>query len=144
MAVWELVAYNTDSRYRQDIRYREYTTSKVRAEAFGRIPKIQFTDSGHGIVFDARPHKGHLQPAIRALSDYVTNHLTVTKPAKRRNVNLRRLNDARWAACNTRFAPDDFDSGGVPTMEKAAEVADNAVRAYLGIDVDEWREAVAV
>ena len=36
------------------------------------------------------------------------------------------LNEARWAACNTRW-----DEGCVPTMEKAAEVADNAVRAYL-------------
>ena len=47
--VYELLAYNTECM--QDIRYRKYTTSKKKAEAFNNIPKIQFTDSGHGIVF---------------------------------------------------------------------------------------------
>ena len=72
--IYVLEAYNTDSRYPTDIRYREYTSSKKRAEAFDKIPKIQFTDSGHGIVFSAREHKGHRNPRIHELSSYVFEH----------------------------------------------------------------------
>ncbi len=75
--VYELEAYNTDSRYQSDVRYREYTSSKRRAEAFNQIPKIQFSDSGHGIVFSAREHKGKRKPRISMLSTYVFEHLKV-------------------------------------------------------------------
>jgi hypothetical protein len=34
----------------KDVRYRAYTQSVAKAEAFKRVPKIQFTDSGHGVV----------------------------------------------------------------------------------------------
>jgi len=83
--IWELTAYNTDSRYQNDIRYREYTASKKKAEAFKKIPKIQFTDSGHGIVFSAWPHKGARKPNIYILKDYVKEHLEkaeITPPVK--------------------------------------------------------------
>ena len=72
--IYELLAYNTDCRYQQDIRYREYTKSKKKADAFNEIPKIQFTDSGHGIVFSASEHKGAKKPIVRILSDYVRNN----------------------------------------------------------------------
>ena len=72
MPVWELRAWNTDSRCRDDIRYRNYTQSKKTAELFEKIPKIQFTDSGHGIVFSAWSHKGKRKPLIFTLSDYVS------------------------------------------------------------------------
>lgn len=63
MPVWELIGYNTDSRY-DDVRHREYTQSEKRADAFAQIPKIQFTDSGHGIVFAAREHSGKRKPTV--------------------------------------------------------------------------------
>lgn len=53
--IWELVAFNTERS--DDIRYFDYTKSKRKAEAFAKIPKIQFTDSGHGVVFVAREVK---------------------------------------------------------------------------------------
>lgn len=71
---YELLAYNTDCRY-DDIRYRSYTTSKKKAEAFENIPKIQFSDSGHGIVFVARKHNGPKAKCIDILRDYVRKHL---------------------------------------------------------------------
>ena len=74
--VYELVAFNTDCRYQQDIRYCAYTSSKTKADKFDQIPKIQFTDSGHGIVFNSREHKGHRKPCINNLSDYVNKYLT--------------------------------------------------------------------
>ena len=77
--IWELEAYNIDSRYGSDVRYREYTSSRKRAEAFNKIPKIQFTDSGHGIFFYARPHKGRRKPRIITLSDYVREELLKMK-----------------------------------------------------------------
>ena len=69
--VWELMAYNTDGRYPHDIRYRGYTSSKEVADLFQRIPKIQFSDSGHGIVFQAWAHKGRRKPIVTDLCEYV-------------------------------------------------------------------------
>ena len=73
--IYELVAYNTDCRYQQDVRYREYTRSKKKADAFQKIPKIQFTDSGHGIVFASREHKGLRKLTVSILYSYVREHL---------------------------------------------------------------------
>jgi len=77
--LYELAGYNTDCRYSQDIRYRQYTTSKKKADAFNKIPKIQFTDSGHGIVFRAREmsnfDRKYKKPPVSVLSDYVRQHL---------------------------------------------------------------------
>ena len=72
---YELIAYNTDGRYPTDVRYRDYTASKKRADGFSKIPKIQFTDSGHGIVFSVREHRGKRKPIIHELSMYVYEHL---------------------------------------------------------------------
>ena len=69
--IYKLEAYNTDSRYMNDIRYRKYTSSKKEAELFRKIPKIQFSDSGHGIVFSATEHCGKRKPLISILHDYV-------------------------------------------------------------------------
>ena len=73
--VYELVAYNTDSRYPGDIRYRKYTSSKKEAELFNKIPKIQFSDSGHGIVFSVREHHGHRLPTRNEVSEYVNREM---------------------------------------------------------------------
>ena len=72
--LYELLAYNTDGRYPWDVRYRAYTTSAKKAEAFRKIPKIQFSNSGHGIVFVARLVKGK-QKTIGTLSAYVYENL---------------------------------------------------------------------
>jgi len=74
--VYELEAYNTDCRYSQDVRYREYTSSKKKAEKFNKIPKIQCTDSGHGIVFNSREHNGKRKPIVKTLDSYVREHLS--------------------------------------------------------------------
>lgn len=63
MAVWMLEAYDTDGR---NARCREYTTSRTKAEAWARIPRIDFTDSGHGIVFNVWAHQGRRKPTINA------------------------------------------------------------------------------
>lgn len=77
MSVWLLEAYATDSRYGADVRYRAYTTSRKKAEAFARIPRIQFSDSGHGIVFHATewPRRAKRLELRYGLSDYVDEHL---------------------------------------------------------------------
>ena len=75
--VYELIGYNTDSRYPDDIRHREYTTSLKKAMLFEEIPKIQFTDSGHGIVFAAIPHKGSRLPTRHMR--YVSEQMEILK-----------------------------------------------------------------
>ena len=72
-----LEAWNTDRRYPDDVRYRAYTTSRKKAEAFGRIPKIQFTDSGHGIVFSFEVVTSKKKPPVYGLSDYIREHIAV-------------------------------------------------------------------
>lgn len=62
--VWQLEAYDTEMR---EARCREYTTSRRTAELWERIPRIQFTDSGHGIEFIAREHSGPRRPTIRRM-----------------------------------------------------------------------------
>lgn len=76
--VYELLAYNTESF--SDILYREYTTSQKKVDRFKRIPKIQFTDSGHGIVFWAFKHKGRREKTIHTLYEYVAKHLKSGEP----------------------------------------------------------------
>lgn len=99
MTTWLLEGFNTDRRYSDDVRYRAYTSSKRKAEAFGQIPKIQFTDSGHGIVFSAtevKPGTRRLEPRY-GLSDYVREHLTqhaeaekaARKPRRQRNFDAK-------------------------------------------------------
>jgi hypothetical protein len=60
----------------QDIRYREYTTSAKKAELFKDVPRISFTDSGHGIVPHVREHSGHREPRNMLLADHVRDHIT--------------------------------------------------------------------
>jgi len=76
--VYELIGFNTDQRY-DDVRYRSYTSSQKRAELFKQIPKIQFGDSGHGIVFSAREHKGKRKPTVTNLGYYVNEQLAKLK-----------------------------------------------------------------
>jgi hypothetical protein len=71
MPVYELIGYGTETR--DDIRHREYTTSAAKADLFEKIPRIDFTDSGHGIVFVARPHYGKRKPthSLEYASDWM-------------------------------------------------------------------------
>jgi hypothetical protein len=71
--VWLLEMHSTADW--SDVRYREYTSSKAKALAFERVPKIKFTDSGHGIVPFVREHKGRRQPTIKLLADHVNKAL---------------------------------------------------------------------
>lgn len=80
--IWELRACNTDGRYPNDVRYRRYTDSKVQADLFERIPKIQFTGSGHGIVFQAWPHAGRRLCNVGELGGYVSEQLMKLKEVK--------------------------------------------------------------
>ena len=74
--VWELVAYDTELR---EARAREYTSSPRRAEAWKRIARIDFTDSGHGIVFQATPHSGRRKPTLRGMTEHVNSELARLK-----------------------------------------------------------------
>lgn len=74
--IWELIGYSTENRSNGlDIRYRKYTTSDKLAKRFEQIPKLQFTDSGHGIVFYARPYSGSKKEPIFAIEKYVKEQL---------------------------------------------------------------------
>jgi hypothetical protein len=49
-------------------------------------------------------------------------------------IDLDRLNEARWMACNRRYPPE------TPSMERASTLADEVVRSYLGISPERWIE----
>jgi hypothetical protein len=59
----------------QDVRYREYTTSTKKAAIFKTVPKIAFTDSGHGIIPTVREHSGRREPRNMMLADHVQDHI---------------------------------------------------------------------
>lgn len=73
MTVYCLEMRNTQDW--SDVRYREYTSSKDRAERFKLVPKIKFTDSGHGVVPSVREHKGRRELANNCLRGYVREHM---------------------------------------------------------------------
>jgi hypothetical protein len=64
------------------VRHRQYTTSERTADLFKRIPRIQFSDSGHGIVFTARPHSGARMPVRRM--EYVAEQMARLRAEDRR------------------------------------------------------------
>lgn len=65
-----------------DVRYREYTSSMRRAEAFRLVPKVRFTDSGHGVVpsvGECRSRKSDQIKGPNTLEYHVKEHFS--KPA---------------------------------------------------------------
>jgi len=95
---YELIAYGTENRgYSEDIRYREYTTSERKAKLFEQIPKIQFSDSGHGVVFHSRKmeYGQKKEKEIFMLSKYVRTHLDLIaaqeKPEKIKRKNYKKV-----------------------------------------------------
>ncbi len=65
------------------IRYRDTTTSEKAAGEFQAIPRIQFTDSGHGIDFVARVHEGGKRgPKVDKLAGYVSDQLAIAAVKK--------------------------------------------------------------
>lgn len=85
-----LIAYNTDARYPNDIRWREYTGSKRRADQFAKIPKLCFTDSGHGIVFMSSKHRGAKLKEIREVTDYVAKKLRRVQAIEKQEKQIER------------------------------------------------------
>lgn len=124
--VWELLGYGTDSRYSDDVRYREYTTSKRTAELFEQVPRIQFTDSGHGIVFSARVHRGARKPTRRM--EHVEKHMArlraEAKPAQRQPSALRAERD-RYREALERIA--EQGAALAPGWRHWAQIARNAL-----------------
>lgn len=55
-----------------DCRYRAYTASKRKADDFrAKVKRIDFTDSGHGLVPTVSECKSRAEPAIYILDDHV-------------------------------------------------------------------------
>lgn len=77
--VYLLYGYDTESRSN---RVREYTTSEKEARRWGHIKRVQFGDSGHGIVFGSKRHKGKRLP-IRPRTRHVVEELRLIKAAEK-------------------------------------------------------------
>jgi len=78
-----------------DIRYREYTTSKRKAELFKDVPKIRFTDSGHHIIPVVKEHRGPKQPRNMLLQDHVVDAIVaLNKAAPKKQPQLQPLLEA--------------------------------------------------
>ena len=57
-----------------DVRYRDYTSSEDRMKRFEALPKIQFTDSGHGIVPVVSKCGSRGRDQVNVLETYVRQH----------------------------------------------------------------------
>jgi len=82
VSVWVLIGYSTEDYGERSIRHREYTTSERTAELFEQIPRIQFTDSGHGICFTATAHSGK-RHSTRSMEHVATHMARLRKEARR-------------------------------------------------------------
>lgn len=82
-----------------DVRYRAYTASTRRAEAFkANVPRIQFTDSGHGIVPVMREHHGRREPLISVLREHVDTAMSpAIAPKTKPRSYLQGIEDATEA-----------------------------------------------
>lgn len=80
----------------QDVRYREYTTSAKKAAIFKGVPKIAFTDSGHGIIPVVREHSGRREPRNMMLCDHVQDYIKAVgqRPQRRLPPIPKLLEDA--------------------------------------------------
>jgi hypothetical protein len=106
----------------KDCRYREYTTSKRKADLFAKVPRIPFTDSGHGIVPYVREHSGRREPRNMILQDHVVDSIKVmTQPA----LPAKRLS-ARQQASVEEVAASIYLNQGV-----GIDVGENIARALL-------------
>lgn len=68
-----LTAWSSEDK--NDVRYRRYTSSLRTKQAFERIPKIQFTDTGHGIIFSADQVESRRAPVVTILDKHVNAEL---------------------------------------------------------------------
>ena len=84
--IWELIGYSTEERGEHAVRHREYTSSRRRAEDFACIPRLDFTDSGHGVVFLARRKQPGPRKPLKRM-EYVADQLF--------EIAVRRLRRAR-------------------------------------------------
>jgi hypothetical protein len=82
--MWMLEGWSTEERGEHAVRYRAYTTSEKRAAEFEQIPKLQFSDSGHGVVFSAIPCTGRRKdkPEKRDMHGYVSQQLAILRARK--------------------------------------------------------------
>jgi hypothetical protein len=135
---WELTGFNTDARHRDDVRYRAYTSSRAVAERFERIPKIQFSDSGHGIVFSAREMKSgeRRRELRRGVVDYVQRHLGEIERKEREE---RAARPSPTARLRNLAAVVDLVAA---SLERKAEQAPYEVRSLYLDDARRLREAL--
>lgn len=70
MAIYRMEIRNTQDW--SDCRFRAYTTSRFKSEVFmEKVKKIQFTDSGHGLVPTVSDVKSRKRDTISILADHV-------------------------------------------------------------------------
>jgi hypothetical protein len=72
--LYELEATCTETG---EVRYRTYTRSKKLADLFAKIPKLQYSDSGHGVVFSSVEVRRRRKPDLVYLTDHVRRALCV-------------------------------------------------------------------
>lgn len=94
MTVYRLEIFS--SQQWSDVRYREYTMSATRAANFKTLVKrINFTDSGHGLVPLVSEHKAGTRrlPLISTLRDHVVECMAKAPRARgsRRSAQVERL-----------------------------------------------------
>lgn len=96
----------------QHIRYREYTTSAKKAKLFENVPRISFTDSGHGIVPHVREHSGHREHRNMLLADHVQDYIKAVgqqvRPKLRSGLTEKNVERVARALCTE--SGDDPDS----------------------------------
>jgi hypothetical protein len=67
-----------------DVRYRCYTQSVKKAEQFKKIKRVQFTDSGHGIVPVVTEAKPPYQKPAHDMRNYVNAQMDLIRAEEKK------------------------------------------------------------
>lgn len=68
-----------------DVRYRCYTQSVKTAERFKKVKRVEFTDSGHGIVPVVTDGKPPYQKPVYNLYRYVTDQMALIREEEKQS-----------------------------------------------------------
>lgn len=97
MTIYALEMRSTENW--NDVRYREYTTSERKAIRFKQlVPRIGFTDSGHGIVPTVKEVPGRNLQRVYLLTSHVRKAMASTTESDRKPKDKDVIRDLLAAA----------------------------------------------
>jgi len=139
--IYELLGYSTEERGEAAVRHREYTKSKTKADLFASLKRIQFSDSGHGIVFTAGPLSGS-RKAVRRMESVDRRLAELRAQAKQEHDGKAR--NGRVEAAARRLVDVEPDLCLDVAIQRSAAMRLDGIEALQPIDGARYLARVAL